>query len=80
MVIVPPYNVSYYVENDYIFNFNQNFVSVTTTSTEEKKSSNNTSTDIVKLAVKRPRPKAASPNRQGPQQCQVKCVFFWINK
>lgn len=43
----------------------------TTTSTEEKKVTTNTPTDVVKLAVKRPRPKAASPNRQGPQQCQV---------
>ena len=27
--------------------------------------------DSSKLAVKKPRPKASSPNRQGPQQCQV---------
>lgn len=31
--------------------------------------------DSSKLAVKKPRPKASSPNRQGPQQCQViKCL------
>lgn len=27
--------------------------------------------DPGKLGVKKPRPKASSPNRQGPQQCQV---------
>ncbi|XP_026824869.1 uncharacterized protein LOC105280652 isoform X2 [Ooceraea biroi] len=27
--------------------------------------------DLGKLGVKKPRPKASSPNRQGPQQCQV---------
>lgn len=29
--------------------------------------------DPGKLGVKKPRPKASSPNRQGPQQCQVSC-------
>jgi len=28
--------------------------------------------DPGKLGVKKPRPKASSPNRQGPQQCQVR--------
>nr|CAD7426030.1 unnamed protein product [Timema monikensis] len=36
-------------------------------STEDAKSA----ADSSKLAVKKPRPKASSPNRQGPQQCQV---------
>ncbi|XP_049826853.1 uncharacterized protein LOC109598471 isoform X2 [Aethina tumida] len=48
---------------------------VSTTSTEDKKPCS-TSSDPVKLAVKRPRPKAASPNRQGPQQCQVCAKVF----
>ncbi|XP_068893870.1 uncharacterized protein [Tenebrio molitor] len=41
-----------------------------TTTTDEKKASNNNASEVVKLTVKRARPKAASPNRQGPQQCQ----------
>lgn len=45
------------------------FVSVSTT--DEKKVSSNTPTDSGKLAIKRARPKPTSPNRQGPQQCQV---------
>ncbi|XP_039282930.1 zinc finger protein 287 [Nilaparvata lugens] len=32
--------------------------------------------DSSKLAVKKPRPKASSPNRQGPQQCQVCAKVF----
>nr|CAD7568440.1 unnamed protein product [Timema californicum] len=36
-------------------------------STEDAKSA----ADSSKLAVKKPRPKASSPNRQGPQQCQA---------
>ncbi|KAJ9581555.1 hypothetical protein L9F63_023263, partial [Diploptera punctata] len=31
--------------------------------------------DSSKLAVKKPRPKASSPNRQGPQQCQFKKIM-----
>lgn len=49
-----------------------NVVPVTTT--EEKKAQSNVAAEAVKLTVKRPRPKAASPNRQGPQQCQVTTV------
>lgn len=37
-------------------------------STDDKKG---TAASDVKLTVKRARPKATSPNRQGPQQCQV---------
>jgi hypothetical protein len=48
------------------------FVFSVTTTTDEKKASNNNASEVVKLTVKRARPKAASPNRQGPQQCQVK--------
>lgn len=51
-----------------------NFVFVTVSSTDEKKHAG-TTTEVVKLTVKRARPKAASPNRQGPQQCQV-IIFF----
>ncbi|KAL3286025.1 hypothetical protein HHI36_000538, partial [Cryptolaemus montrouzieri] len=40
------------------------------TTTDDKKIGS-TTPDVVKLAVKRQRPKAASPNRQGPQQCQA---------
>ncbi|XP_044266026.1 uncharacterized protein LOC123012213 isoform X5 [Tribolium madens] len=46
-----------------------------TTTTDEKKATNNSS-EVVKLTVKRARPKAASPNRQGPQQCQVCAKVF----
>ncbi|KAK9744070.1 Zinc finger, C2H2 type [Popillia japonica] len=44
-------------------------------STDEKKHAG-TTTEVVKLTVKRARPKAASPNRQGPQQCQVCSKVF----
>uniref|UniRef100_A0A1Y1LPB3 Transcriptional-regulating factor 1 n=2 Tax=Photinus pyralis TaxID=7054 RepID=A0A1Y1LPB3_PHOPY len=47
-----------------------------TTTTEDKKPPVGSSSEVVKLAVKRPRPKAASPNRQGPQQCQVCAKVF----
>ncbi|XP_068893866.1 zinc finger protein 541 isoform X1 [Tenebrio molitor] len=47
-----------------------------TTTTDEKKASNNNASEVVKLTVKRARPKAASPNRQGPQQCQVCAKVF----
>lgn len=46
------------------------FFSVSTT-TEDKKPQESSTPEVVKLTVKRARPKAASPNRQGPQQCQV---------
>ncbi|XP_044744094.1 uncharacterized protein LOC123306258 isoform X2 [Coccinella septempunctata] len=45
------------------------------TTTDEKKIGS-TTPDVVKLAVKRQRPKAASPNRQGPQQCQICAKVF----
>lgn len=35
--------------------------------------------DSSKLSVKKPRPKAASPNRQGPQQCQVRKYINMYN-
>ncbi|XP_071053390.1 zinc finger protein 541 isoform X2 [Onthophagus taurus] len=44
-------------------------------STDEKKPSSLNS-EASKLTVKRPRPKAVSPNRQGPQQCQVCSKVF----
>ncbi|KAK4885195.1 hypothetical protein RN001_001466 [Aquatica leii] len=47
-----------------------------TTTTEDKKPPVGSSNEVVKLTVKRPRPKAASPNRQGPQQCQVCAKVF----
>ncbi|XP_025830950.1 uncharacterized protein LOC108738669 isoform X2 [Agrilus planipennis] len=64
-------------------NDNSNSLGVSTendtvsTTTDDKKASGGTGTDSVKLAVvKRSRPKAASPNRQGPQQCQVCAKVF----
>lgn len=46
-------------------------------SDEQKKTGNGTA-EVVKLTVKRARPKATSPNRQGPQQCQVGIVVYCI--
>lgn len=46
------------------------FFAVSTT-TDDKKAQGSGAPEVVKLNVKRARPKAASPNRQGPQQCQV---------
>lgn len=34
--------------------------------------------DPAKLGVKKPRPKASSPNRQGPQQCQVRFRLWFL--
>lgn len=44
--------------------------------TDEQKKNGSSSSEVVKLSVKRARPKATSPNRQGPQQCQVGIVLF----
>ncbi|XP_057664122.1 mucin-5AC isoform X3 [Diorhabda carinulata] len=47
---------------------------VSTTTTDDKKSL--TTSELVKVSTKRARPKPTSPNRQGPQQCQVCAKVF----
>ncbi|KAG5878830.1 hypothetical protein JTB14_023953 [Gonioctena quinquepunctata] len=49
------------------------FLTVSTT-TEDKKPGS--TSEIVKVSTKRSRPKPTSPNRQGPQQCQVCAKVF----
>lgn len=51
---------------------NEKILFVSVGSTEDAKNT----PDSSKLSVKKPRPKAASPNRQGPQQCQVRIFLF----
>lgn len=48
---------------------NRSCTSVISGSSEESRAGGG---DAGKLGVKKPRPKASSPNRQGPQQCQVR--------
>lgn len=47
-------------------------VSVSTTTSDEKKPGN--ASEVAKISSKRSRPKPTSPNRQGPQQCQVRKI------
>ncbi|XP_074037248.1 uncharacterized protein isoform X4 [Leptinotarsa decemlineata] len=47
---------------------------VSTTTTDDKKPGS--TSELVKVSTKRSRPKPTSPNRQGPQQCQVCAKVF----
>ncbi|KOX76771.1 hypothetical protein WN51_11195 [Melipona quadrifasciata] len=71
-IIPPPYQNTAQTLYDNTANYNHlNYTTIDNTVQCSSEESRPGGGDPGKLGVKKPRPKASSPNRQGPQQCQV---------